>query len=68
MIDTKGRGLRALKGQTLSGRFYVGKPIDGGAYGKIFDCKDLKTGASLVIKFSEDYKLLAKEIQNLKKL
>lgn len=38
VIDTKGQGLKALKGQTLSGRFYVGKVIDGGAFGKIFDC------------------------------
>ena len=67
IIDTKGRGLKALKGQTLSERFYVGKNIDKGSYGKIFACDDLQTGEKLVVKFSEDYKILAKEIQNLKK-
>ena len=41
MIDTKGRGLKALKGQIFSDRFYVGKAIDEGANGKIFDCQDL---------------------------
>jgi len=40
----------------------VGKTIDGGSYGKIFDCQDLQTGEKLVLKFSEDYKILAKEI------
>jgi|TARA_B110000285_G_C14611341_1_gene375067 hypothetical protein len=40
----------------------VGKNIDKGSYGKIFDCDDLETGEKLVVKFSEDYKILAKEI------
>ena len=62
VIEAKGRGMKALKGQTLSGRFQVGKAIDGGSYGKIFDCQDLQTGEKLVLKFSEDYKILAKEI------
>ena len=62
VVDLEGKGLSALKNQTLSDRFKVGKPIDEGAYGEIFTCKDLKSGDSLVVKFSEDYNLLATEI------
>ena len=54
--------MKALNGITLSRRFKIGKTIDGGSYGKIFECQDLQNGQKLVLKFSEDYKILAKEI------
>ena len=68
LFDVEGKGLDALENYTLHGRFKVGKPIDEGAYGKIFSCKDLKSGDPLVVKFSEDYSLLATEISNLNKI
>ena len=55
ILDTKGRGLDAVKGQTLSGRYLVGQNINNGSFGSIFDCQDQVTGEKLVIKFSEDY-------------
>ena len=61
-LDSKGKGIKALNGITLSRRFKIGKTIDGGSYGKIFECQDLQNGQKLVLKFSEDYKILAKEI------
>ena len=38
IIDAQGKGLRALKGTVLEGKYSVGKCIDTGSYGKIHDC------------------------------
>ena len=61
-IDVQGKGISALKGKILQGQYQVGKCVDRGSYGKIYDCKDLESETQLVVKFSLSYQLLAKEI------
>ena len=38
VLDAQGEGFKALKGQTLPGGFLVSAQLDGGAYGKIYEC------------------------------
>ena len=40
-VDANTKGLKAIKGLVLQERFKVGKMIDKGSHGSIFDCKDL---------------------------
>ena len=42
--------------------------LDGGAYRKIYECQDINTGENHVVKFSEEYELLASEIKCMIKL
>ena len=52
VIDAKFRGLNSLRGKTLAERFKLGRIIAEGSQGKIFECKDLETGANVVAKLS----------------
>lgn len=66
-MDAKGKGLKVLKKKVLNGRYEVGDFLVKGSQGKIYNCKDLETGAHLAIKFSDDCQALAFEIMHLKK-
>ena len=61
-IDARGQGFQAIKGVTLPGGFIVKSCIEKGSYGQIFDCYDGNSGRHLVVKFSDEYKILADEI------
>ena len=52
VIDAKFKGLKSLRGKTLAERFKLGRIIAEGSQGKIFECKDLETGANVVAKLS----------------
>lgn len=73
-MDCKGEDLsHGMRGQVLQGKYHIGKPVDQGQYGRIFNVEDA-TGAQkskyskLVIKFSEDFESIAHEIKVLKKI
>ena len=54
--------MKALKGLKFSGRYLIGKNIDKGSYGNVYECQDTQSSSKLVIKFSEDFNVLANEI------
>ena len=49
------------------GRYEVGDFLVQGYEGKIYNCKDLETGAHLAMKVSDDCRALAVEIMHLNK-
>ena len=72
LINTGGKGFEGLVGQVLQNRYRIGELLDEGSQGKVFEgvdiTKDQLTQTPLIIKFSEQYEALAKEIRILKKL
>ena len=64
VMDGQGKGLKTLKKKVLMGRYEVGDFLIQGSQGRIYDCKDLETGAHLVIKVSDDCGALAAELRS----
>ena len=58
-----------IEGTTLNNRFVVGKPIDKGSFGNVYDVYDNENkNIPMVIKFSPDYVILYKEIRSIKSI
>lgn len=55
-----------LQGKVLKQRYMISHPLDEGAFGNIYECIDLnKPKHNYVIKISDNYQMLGKEIQAL---
>ena len=71
-IDCNGKLItQALPSNTILDKFVIGKSLDSGEYGRVFQVKDITATSSstkYVIKLSEQYENLAHEIKVLKKL
>jgi len=58
-----------MQGQVLKGRYMISTPLDHGSFGSIHECIDLqKPKATLVIKLSDNYEMLGKEIESLSEI
>jgi len=56
-----------IEGQVLKNRFMVSNPLDQGSFGMIYDCIDLNKPSCInVVKVSDNYQMLGREIEALK--
>jgi hypothetical protein len=62
VMNAHGKGFECINDSIVLDKYKIGKPINGGAYGEIYTCVEIQTNKSLVMKFSEDYEILAIEI------
>ena len=72
IVDCKGKGLGAMKGAILMGRYKVVEYLDQGSFGYIFTISDLnndpQNDQDLVLKIGDDIEAFQEEIVTLKKL
>lgn len=72
IVDCKGRGLEAMQGAVLMGRYKVVSYLDQGSFGYIFTISDNKASVEndqeLVLKIGDDIEGFQEEIITLKKL
>lgn len=67
-----------IEGQFVASRFLIGKRLDAGSFGSVYECRDMAlntsstaspmSGAPLVIKISSNHSMLGREIAILRKM